>query len=95
LEEEVSRKAKEEELQRKAEEEEAQRIAMECQKDLAHHLEADCIATIKQQRHKNWSKTFLLPLSPPSDEEMNLIDFPPLTKRQCLCYLLKETPEAR
>jgi len=43
----------EEELQKKAEEEEAQRIAMECQKDLAHHLEADCIATIKQQRHKN------------------------------------------
>ena len=26
---------------------------------------------------------------------MNLLDFPPLTKRQCVCYLPKETPEAR
>jgi len=48
LKEEAARKMKEEELQRKAEEEEAQRIAVECQKDLAHHLEVDRIAAIEQ-----------------------------------------------
>ena len=31
--------------------------------------------------------------SPPSEEEMNLIDLPPLTKRQRVQYLPKETPE--
>jgi len=36
----------------------------------------------------------LLPLSPPSNEEMNLIDFLPLTKRQHIRYLPKETSEA-
>ena len=95
LEEEACKKAKEEELWRKAEEEEAWRIAEKCQKDLAHHLEADCIAAIEQQQCKNWAKIFLLPPSPPSDEEMNLLDFPPLTNRQCVHYLPKETPEAR
>jgi len=39
-------------------------------------------------------KTFLLPSSSSSDEEMNLLDFLPLTKRQHVQYLLKETPEA-
>jgi len=48
LEEEACRKAKEEELQRKAEEEEAQRIVAERQKDLAHCLEADHVAAVKQ-----------------------------------------------
>jgi len=38
---------------------------------------------------------FQLPSFPPSDEEINLLDYPPLTKRQCVHYLLKETPEAR
>jgi len=31
--------------------------------------------------------------SPPSKEEMNLIDLPPLTKRQWVQYLPKKTPE--
>jgi len=65
-----------------AEKEKAQRIAAEYQKDLVHRLEVDRIATIEQQWHKNWMKTFLPPLSPPSDKEMNLLDYPPLTKRQ-------------
>ena len=39
-------------------------------------------------------KTFQPPSSPPSDEEMNLLDYPPLTKRQCVRYLPQETPEA-
>ena len=38
---------------------------------------------------------FQPPLSPPSDEEMNLLDYPPLTKRQRVRYLPQETPEAR
>ena len=94
MEEKACKKAKEEELWKKAGEEEAWRIAEKCQKDLVHHLEADCIAAIEQQQCKNWAKTFLLPLSPPSDEEMNLLDFLPLTKRQCVHYLPKKTPEA-
>jgi len=32
-------------------------------------------------------------VSPPSKEEMNLIDLPPLMKRQQVWYLPKETPE--
>jgi len=85
--EEETRKLAEQEQRRKQEEE-------QCQKDLAHRLEADRVAAVEQARRKNWVKTFLLPPSPPSDEEMNLIDLPPLTKRQRLRYLPKETPEA-
>jgi len=70
----------EKEAWRKAEEEETQRKEKECQRDLAHHIEANCVATIEQQCCKNWSKTFLL-LSSPSNEDMNLIDLPPLTIR--------------
>jgi len=77
-----------EEEQRQKEKEEQR------QKDLAHRLKVDCVATVEQAHRKNWVKTFLLPLSPSSDEEMNLIDLPPLTKRQRLHYLPKETPEA-
>jgi len=72
-------------------EEEARKLAEEagryrkekeqCQKDLAHRLEADRVAAIEQQWRKNWMKTFQPPLSP-SDEDMNLLDYPPLTKRQ-------------
>jgi len=40
-------------------------------------------------------KTFHPPSSPPSNEEMNLLDYPPLTKRQCVRYLPQETLEAR
>jgi len=64
------------------------------QRDLAHRLEADHVAAVEQQRRKNWMKTFQPPSSP-SDEEMNLLDYLPLTKRQRVRYLPKETPEAR
>ena len=90
--EELRRRAEEEEARRKAEEEETRRKEEERQRDLAHRLEADRVATVEQQRRKNWTKTFL-PSSPPSDEDMNLIDLPPLTKRQCIRYLPQETPE--
>jgi len=78
-------------------EEKAQKLAEEDQrqKDLAHRLEADRVAAVEQQRHKNWMNKFQPPSSPPSDEEMNLLDYPPLTKRQHVRYLLQETPEAR
>ena len=65
------------------------------QKDLAHRLKVDCVAAVEQQRHKNWMNKFQLPSSPPSDEEMNLLDYPPLTKRQRVRYLPQETLEAR
>jgi len=91
----VAEKARlEEEAQKLAEEAEHRRKEEEqCQKDLAHRLEADRVATVEQQRRKNWMKTFQLPSSP-SDEDMNLLDYPPLTKRQCVRYLPQETPEA-
>jgi len=40
-------------------------------------------------------KAFLPPSSPPSDEKMNLLNYPLLTKRQRVHYLPKETPELR
>jgi len=86
----------EEESWRKQEEEEETRHKKEeeCQRDLAHCLEADCVAAIEKQRRKNWIKNFLPQSNPPSDEEINLLDFPPLTKRQHVRYLPKETLEA-
>jgi len=80
-------------LEKTEEEEEAYWKEEECQRDLAHCLEVDCVAAVEQQRRKNWSKNFLPPSNPPSDKEINLLDFPPLTKRQRVCYLPKETPE--
>ena len=80
-------------MQRK-EEKRARRSEEEHQRDLAHCLEADRVATIEQQHRKNWSKTFLLPSNSPSDKKMNLIDLLPLTKRQRVRYLPKETLEA-
>ena len=88
----AERKRLEEEMWRKEEEDLWQR-EKECQRDLAHCLKADRVAAMEQQRWKNWAKTFLSPSTPP-DEEMNLIDLPPLTKRQRIRYLLKETLEA-
>ena len=85
LEEEVCKKQKEEEARLKEE---------ECQRDLAYCLEADCVATVEQQRRKNWAKTFLPPTNSPSNKEMNLIDLLPLTKRQRIQYLPQETLEA-
>jgi len=91
----AEQKRLEEEIQRKQEEEEAHQKEEECQRDLAHCLESDCVAAVEQQQCKNWMRTFQLPSSPSSDEKMNLLDYPPLTKRQYVYYLLKETPEAR
>jgi len=89
------RKRLEEEVQRKQEKEEFQCREEQHQRDLAHRLEADCIAAVEQQQRKNWMKTFHLPSSPPSNEEMNLLNYSPLTKRQRVRYLPQETPEAR
>ena len=91
----AERKRLEEEACKKQKEEEIQQREEDRQRDLAKCLEADCVTAMKQQRRKNWMKTFLPPSSPPSDEEMNLIDLLPLTKRQCVRYLPQETPEAR
>jgi len=91
----VEHKRLEKEACKKQEEEETRQREEDCQRDLAKRLEADCVAAMEQQQCKNWMKTFLLPSSPPSDEEMNLIDLPPLTKRQRIRYLPQETPEAR
>jgi len=90
----AEQKRLEEEARKKQEEEETRRKEEERQRDLAHRLEADRVAAMEQQRRKNWTKTFLSS-SPPSDEDMNLIDLPPLTKRQRIQYLPQETPEAR
>ena len=78
-------------------EEEAWKLAEEeqRQKDLAHQLEADRVAAVEQQRRKNWMNKLQPPSFPPSDEEMNLLDYLPLTKRQRVQYLPQETPEAR
>jgi len=84
----------EEEAQRKQKEEEMQQREEKYQRDLAHWLEVDYTAAVEQQCHKNWTNTFLFLLNPPSNEEMNLIDLPSLTKRQYVYYLPKETPEA-
>ena len=85
----------EEEAQKLVEEEQRQKEEKEQrQKDLAYQLEVDRVAAIEQARCKNWMKTYLPPSSLLSDEEMNLINLPPLTKRQRVCYLPKETPEA-
>jgi len=92
----MERKRLEKEAYRKQEEEEenAWQKEEECQRNLAHYLEVDYITAVEQQQHKNWVKNFLPSSSPPSDEEMNLIDLPCLTKRQRVCYLPKETLEA-
>jgi len=84
----VAEKARlEEEAQKLAEEAERRRKEEEqCQKDLAHRLEADRVAAVEQQRRKNWMKTFQ-PSSSPSDEDMNLLNYLPLTKRQRVQYL--------
>jgi len=71
----------EEEFQRKQEKEEVRRREEQCQRNLAHCLEANRVTAIEQQQRKNWIKTFQPPSSP-SDEEMNLLNYLPLTKRQ-------------
>jgi len=92
----IAKKARlEEEAWKLAEEDQCRKQEEEQrQKDLAHRLEADHVAAVEQQWHKNWMNKFQPPSSPPSDEEMNLLDYPPLTKRQRVRYLPQETPEA-
>jgi len=90
----AERKRLEEEACKKQEEEETRWREEDCQRDLAKCLEVDRVTAMEQQWRKNWLKTFLPPSSPPSDKEMNLIDLPPLAKRQRVRYLPQETPEA-
>ena len=54
----------------------------------------DCVAAVEKQRRKNWTKTFLPSTTPPFNEKMNLINLPPVTKRQRVQYLLQETLKA-
>ena len=89
----VEQKRLEEEAWKKKEAE-AQSREEECQRELAHRFKADRVATVKKQCRKNWTKTFLPLTTPSSDEEMNLIDLPPLTKKQRVRYLLQETLQA-
>ena len=65
--------------------------------DNAFRQEADRQAVVVQVRKKNWLKKMNPEpvASPSSEEEMNLLDLPPLTKRQRVRYLPKETPEQR
>jgi len=89
--EEERRQKKEAERQMKAEEERQRQK----EADNAFHQEVDRQVAVVQMRRKNWLKKINLePLAfPPSKEEMNLIDLPPLTKRQRVRYLPKETLE--
>jgi len=105
----AEKRRQEEELRRRAEEERRQKKEAERQikaeeerqrqkeADDAFRQEADRQAAVVQVQRKNWLKKMNpKPLaSPPSEEEMNLIDLPPLTKRQRVRYLPKETPEQR
>ena len=91
----AERKRLQKEVQRKQKEEETRQREEDYQRDLAKRLEVDHVAAVEQQRCKNWMKTFLPPSSPPSNEEMNLINLPPLTKKQHVQYLPQETLEAR
>jgi len=79
------------ERQTKAEEERRRQKEV----DDAFCQEADRQVVVVQVWRKNWLK-LMNPetvASPPSEEEMNLIDLPLLTKRQQVQYLSKETPE--
>jgi len=105
----AEQRRQEEELRRRAEEERRQKEETERQMkaeeerrrqkeaDDAFCQEADRQAAVVQVRRNNWLKKMNPePLaSPPSEEEMNLINLPPLTKRQWVCYLPKETSEQR
>jgi len=105
----AEKRKQEKELRRRAEEERQQKEEAERQMkaeeerqrqkeaDNAFHQEADRQAAVIQMRRKNWLKKMNPePLaSPLSEEEMNLIDLPPLTKRQRVRYLPKETLEQR
>ena len=88
----------EEERQQKEEAERQMKAKEEWQRqkemDNAFHQEAKRQAAVIQVWRKNWlKKVNLRPLVfPPSEEKMNLINLSPLTKRQQVRYLPKETP---
>jgi len=54
----AEQKRLEEEFWRKQEEEEVRRREEQCQRDLAHRLEANRVTAVEQQQRKNWMKTF-------------------------------------
>ena len=103
----AEKKRQKEELRRWAEEERQQKEEAKRQikveeewrrqkeVDDAFHQEADQQVTIIQVQRKNWlKKTNPEPLaSPLSEGEMNLINLSPLTKRQWVRYLPKESSE--
>ena len=105
----VEKRRQEEELRRQAEEKRWQKEEVERQMKAEEkwrrqkktndvfHQEVDRQVAVIQVRQKNWLKKANPELlaSPPSEGEMNLIDLPLLTKRQRVCYLLKETLEQR
>jgi len=105
----AEQRRQEEELRRRAEEERRQKEEAERQMkaeeerrrqkeaDDAFRQEADRQAAVVQVWRNNWLKKMNPePLaSPPRKEEMNLINLPPLTKRQRVHYLPKETSEQR
>jgi len=104
----VEKKRQEEELQRRMEEERRQKEETERQMkaeeerrrqkkaDDAFRQEVDRQVAVVQVRRKNWLKKMNPePLASPPYEEMNLINLPPLTKRQQIRHLPKETPEQR
>jgi len=92
----AEKRKQEEELRRRAEEERRQKEEAERQMKAEEERQRQKEAVV-QMRRKNWLKKMNPePLaSPPSKEEMNLIDLPPLTKRQRVRYLPKETLEQR
>ena len=89
--EEERRQKEEAERQIKAEEEQQRQK----ETDNAFCQEVDRQVAVVQVWRKNWLKKMNLePLaSSPFKEEINLIDLPPLTKRQRVRYLPKETAE--
>ena len=84
-----------EEAERQIKAEEEQQRQKEA--DNAFCQEVDRQAAVIQVWRKNWLKKMNPELlaSSLSEEKMNLIDLPPLTKRQRVCYLPKETSEQR
>ena len=87
------RRQVEEERQMKAEEEQQRQK----EADDAFYQKVDRQVAVVQVWRKNWLKKMNLELlaSPPSKEKINLINLPPLTKRQRVCYFPKETVEQR
>ena len=97
----VEKRRQKERLRRQVEEERQMKAEEEQQRqkeaDNAFCQKVDRQAAVVQVWRKNWLKKMNLePLaSPPSKEKINLINLPPLTKRQRVRYFPKETVEQR